>query len=188
MFQFPWTNPRGSSNANQENIILSLMRVLSLVRVGPDPSAADHRRKHFTSSAAAARESIEEGKMAASLIEAMRAKLGDERAILETLARRVDSGPTAIEWQKGYVKALQEICDLEGIPPGMLFIVARDKPALYEYLRDQTPMQVILDRRREERRQRIQAHEPERRQTDRRRQPASEDALRSHGFVVIRRQ
>lgn len=50
--------------------------------------------------------------MMVSLREAVQTKLVDERAILEGLARRVYSGPTAIEWQKGYVKALEEMCDL----------------------------------------------------------------------------
>ncbi|MFQ5896861.1 MAG: hypothetical protein ACE5JN_01245 [Candidatus Methylomirabilia bacterium] len=122
----------------------------------------------------------------------MRARLAHARAILERLGRRVDSGPTAMEWQKGYVKALEEMGDLEDALSGILFIVARHRVALYEYLSDQvarqTGLPVILDRRRGERRQRIRMRVPERRRADRRRQPVSEDDLRSHGFVVIRQQ
>lgn len=51
----------------------------------------------------------------ASLREAVLAKLTRARAGLEALGRQGESALTALEWQKGYVKALEEILDLEGL-------------------------------------------------------------------------
>lgn len=72
----------------------------------------------------------------------------------------------------------------------LLFIVKQDNDRLYDYLNRQLSgeegVEVILDRRSAERRQRVQAHEPERRKGDRRRLPVNEDDLRSYGFVVVR--
>ena len=43
-------------------------------------------------------------------------KLARARAVLEDLGRQGDESEfTAVEWQKGYVKALEEILDLEGL-------------------------------------------------------------------------
>jgi len=71
-----------------------------------------------------------------------------------------------------------------------LFIVAWDRPELWDYWRrwfsGMEEVQVILDRRRGERRQAGQAHEPERRRSDRRRQPGIEDELRTVGFAIVR--
>ncbi len=71
-----------------------------------------------------------------------------------------------------------------------LFIVARGNPVLYEDLAQQFAheknVEIILDRRLGERRQRVQAHAFERRRAERRRQPGLDDELRSHGFVFIR--
>lgn len=71
-----------------------------------------------------------------------------------------------------------------------LFIVAWDRPDLWDYWRrwfsGVEDVHVILDRRRGERRQPAQAHEPERRQTDRRSQPGIEADLRSLGFAIVR--
>lgn len=54
-----------------------------------------------------------------------------------------------------------------------LFLVSRDRPELYEQLvrdfADDRDVQVVLDRRFGERRQRLQEHRPERRRADRRR-------------------
>lgn len=49
-------------------------------------------------------------------------------------------------------------------------------------------MEVLLDRRWRERRQRLQAHGLERRRTDRRNELVKEEDLRTHGFVVSRRK
>ena len=70
----------------------------------------------------------------------------------------------------------------------LLFIVSRDHPELWHHLRrdfgEDEEVQVILDRRRGERRRQIQAREPERRGADRR-QPAVDKDLRYRSFVII---
>jgi len=72
-----------------------------------------------------------------------------------------------------------------------LLIVARNQPDLGHYLKNNfagdEKVEVILDRRRGARRQRIQPHEPERRQADRRRRPSIDRDL-SYRFLVIVRQ
>jgi class 3 adenylate cyclase/tetratricopeptide (TPR) repeat protein len=73
---------------------------------------------------------------------------------------------------------------------GDMVIVTRYHRPLYEYLvqtfgTDKT-IQLVLDRRRGERRQVAQAHYPERRIAARRRQPAVDEALASRGLVVVR--
>lgn len=50
-----------------------------------------------------------------SLREVLLAKLGHARAVLDDLGRQGESGFSAMEWQKGYVKALQEVLDLDGL-------------------------------------------------------------------------
>jgi len=50
-----------------------------------------------------------------SLREILLAKLARSRAVLEDLGRQGESGFSAMEWQKGYVKALQEVLDLDGL-------------------------------------------------------------------------
>ena len=71
-----------------------------------------------------------------------------------------------------------------------LLIVARDQPDLWRYLKDDftgdDKVEVILDRRRGERRQRVQLREPERRQGERRRQPSIDKALPFRSFVIVR--
>lgn len=73
-----------------------------------------------------------------------------------------------------------------------LIIVARDQPALCDYLtRDfvgDEEVQVILDRRRGERHEGAQAHEPARPEPERRRQPGIEQDLRSRSVVIVRGQ
>jgi Adenylate and Guanylate cyclase catalytic domain len=68
--------------------------------------------------------------------------------------------------------------------------VGRDVRPLYEYLvqtfGEDKSVQLVLDRRRRERRQVVQAHYPERRIAARRRQPAMDEALASRGLVVVR--
>ena len=69
-----------------------------------------------------------------------------------------------------------------------LFIVARHNVALYEYLKEEfanEPVRVILDRRQGERRGRTEAHEGERRLSDRRSSLDLQEALRTRGFVVV---
>lgn len=53
--------------------------------------------------------------MASVLRETVLAKLVRARAVLDDLRRRGGSGLDDMEWQKGYVKALEEILDLEGL-------------------------------------------------------------------------
>ena len=73
-----------------------------------------------------------------------------------------------------------------------LLIVAHNQPDLWHYLKQNfagdEKVEVILDRRRGERRRRVQAHEPERRQADRRRQPGIDETLRYRSFLIIRQQ
>ena len=73
-----------------------------------------------------------------------------------------------------------------------LLIVARSQPDLWRYMQHNfagdDKVEVILDRRRVERRQRIQAHEPERRQGERRRQPSLDKDLTYRSFVIVRRR
>ena len=66
------------------------------------------------------------------------------------------------------------------------FIVPRDQPELHEHLRrdcsNDNEVQVLLDQRVAERRQRVEPHKPERRRADRRHQPGTPDALHRVGF------
>ncbi len=70
-----------------------------------------------------------------------------------------------------------------------LLITARDRPSLHDYLWRQfsgdDKVQVLSDRRREERRRR-QAHEPERRQGDRRSAGVPGNTLFQHGVLIVR--
>ncbi len=71
-----------------------------------------------------------------------------------------------------------------------LFIVARGEDELYEYLKrhfaGEPDMEVILDRRVDERRQRAEPAARERRhQHERRRNTRADEDLRSLGFAVI---
>jgi hypothetical protein len=70
-----------------------------------------------------------------------------------------------------------------------MLIVAREQPQVYDYLKQVfsavEKVEVILDRRRGERRRRNEPHEPERRQGQRRRDPGSHP--RSDWFVFVRR-
>lgn len=53
--------------------------------------------------------------MASSLREAVLTKLLRARATLEDLGRQGAPGMSATEWQKGYVKALEEVLDIDGL-------------------------------------------------------------------------
>ncbi len=74
----------------------------------------------------------------------------------------------------------------------LVFLVARDRPELRDcwarWFSGLPHVRVILDRRRGERRRQVKAHQPERRQTDRRRQAGTDAGLRSAGFEIIRRE
>ncbi|MFQ5896839.1 MAG: PilZ domain-containing protein [Candidatus Methylomirabilia bacterium] len=52
--------------------------------------------------------------MLTALRQAVRAKLVHARAVLENLDRQGEPGPTTLAWQKGYVRALEAVLDLEG--------------------------------------------------------------------------
>ncbi|RPI09541.1 MAG: hypothetical protein EHM71_05760 [Zetaproteobacteria bacterium] len=71
-----------------------------------------------------------------------------------------------------------------------LVIAGRNHPDLYSYLRRQfagdDKVQVLLDRRHEERRRRGDAHRPDRRRGDRRVGRVKDNGLNYHGFVVVR--
>ena len=71
-----------------------------------------------------------------------------------------------------------------------LVIAGRNHPDLYSYLRRQfvgdDKVQVLLDRRHEERRRRGDAHRPDRRRGDRRVGRGKDNGLNYHGFVVVR--
>jgi hypothetical protein len=72
-----------------------------------------------------------------------------------------------------------------------LWIVARDRPDVYEYFKTRLfigrpNVEVILDRREGERRERTASPSPERRQGDRR-QTSVEDDLASLGIAIVRR-
>lgn len=73
-----------------------------------------------------------------------------------------------------------------------LIIVAQDQPELWLALARQfagnPTVQVLQDRRRWERRQRIQRYESDQRGTDRRHPPRLEHDVRHRSFVIIRRQ
>jgi hypothetical protein len=70
-----------------------------------------------------------------------------------------------------------------------LFVAARNHSDLYGYLRRQFAeddhVQVLLDRRHEERRRRERSHDPERRRGDRRGGLGRDHRLSYHGFLVI---
>lgn len=74
--------------------------------------------------------------------------------------------------------------------PGYLLIVRRDQPSLCDYLRrnfaGDNKTQVLLDRRRGERRQKVQPHEPERRRGERRQRREIEQDLCYRSVVIIR--
>ncbi len=72
-----------------------------------------------------------------------------------------------------------------------LFIVAWNRPDLWDYWKrwfaGVESVEVILDRRRGERRQVPQAFEPERRGAERRCRQDIDDELRTGGFAIVTR-
>ena len=78
----------------------------------------------------------------------------------------------------------------EGKGTSLLFVVAWNRPDLWDYFRRRfsgiAHVQVILDRRRVERRKTAEAREAERRGAERRRRAGLEDELRSSGFAITR--
>ena len=70
-----------------------------------------------------------------------------------------------------------------------LFIVARDRRKLYEYVKQafagNPSVEVVLDRRTGERRQERSARIPDRRRTDRRTDRRTEDQLRAIGWAIV---
>jgi hypothetical protein len=82
-----------------------------------------------------------------------------------------------------------------GRPPGegavrVRVIVAAEQSKLYAYLKEAFAgvhgVDVILDERRTERRQRLRAQASERRRADRRTAPSPEKEFRAHGFAIRR--
>jgi len=70
-----------------------------------------------------------------------------------------------------------------------LFVVSRRNPDLYQYLRERfasdPAVEVILDRRVAQRRQRRLPVDAERRRADRRQRPEVETELQSHSHAII---
>ncbi|HSB72103.1 MAG TPA: hypothetical protein VLT62_22465 [Candidatus Methylomirabilis sp.] len=73
---------------------------------------------------------------------------------------------------------------------GYLVVAARNRQDLHDYLRRQFSgddrVEILLDRRRGERRRRIDPHEPERRRGDRRSGPGTDDRLHYYGLIIVR--
>jgi len=73
-----------------------------------------------------------------------------------------------------------------------LVVVARDQPELWQSLTQHfsanEDVQVLLDRRQGERRQRVQAYERDRRGPDRRRPPSIESGVSHPRYVMARPQ
>jgi hypothetical protein len=71
-----------------------------------------------------------------------------------------------------------------------LIVIARDQPRLYEYARrafaGNPTVEVVLDRRRAERRRDEESRAPERRRGDRRLTLEVDDRLRTVGWAVVR--
>jgi len=73
---------------------------------------------------------------------------------------------------------------------GLIFVVARTEPKYYSYLKHlygAEGMDVVLDRRTGERRQRRMTPPVEMRHIERRRHPDTTTELRSAGWIVVRR-
>ena len=70
-----------------------------------------------------------------------------------------------------------------------VFVVARDRPDLYRYLSqtfaDAKNVEVIWDRRTDERRRTAEGDARERRQRERRRRLAADDEIRRVGYVFL---
>jgi hypothetical protein len=71
-----------------------------------------------------------------------------------------------------------------------LVVAARNRHDLYGYLRrgfsEDDRVEILLDRRRGERRRRPDPHEPERRRTDRRSRAGKDDRLYYFGLLIVR--
>ena len=99
---------------------------------------------------------------------------------------------TLLDKREGVVVEIEpRTTQTNGKMTSLLLIVAWNRPDLWDLWRRWfsgiDDVQVILDRRRGARRQRVQAHEPERRGADQRRQLELEEELHSDGFVLTRR-
>ena len=70
-----------------------------------------------------------------------------------------------------------------------LFVVAQDRPDLCDYLRGWfsgiPTVQVVMDRRQGERRQRAEINEPGRRRGERRNQKEIDVEIRQTGFAIV---
>ncbi len=82
--------------------------------------------------------------------------------------------------------------ELDRETSALLFLVAWNRPDLWDYLRrwfaEVQNVEVILDRRRGERRRLARPDGSERRRAPRRRQPGLDDELRSTGFAITHRR
>ena len=91
---------------------------------------------------------------------------------------------------KNLSQTLSRLQQIAGTAPPYVIVVARNQPRIFEYLSRKfagdPEFQVMLDRRGSERRQRAEAHEPDRRRAERR--LAAADFLRFQGVAIIRRR
>ena len=91
---------------------------------------------------------------------------------------------------KNLSQTLARLQQIAGTSPPYVIVVARNQPRVFEYLSRKfagdPEFQVMLDRRGSERRQRAEAHEPDRRRAERR--LAAADFLRFQGVAIIRRR
>lgn len=108
------------------------------------------------------------------------------------LARFIDLAPSDPLHQllrRGEGKDEPKRRDQERRIARQLFIVARNRTKLYEYLRrafaGNETVQVVLDRRTGERRQRSAPSGPDRRRTDRRAHLDTENLLRALGWAIV---
>jgi hypothetical protein len=71
-----------------------------------------------------------------------------------------------------------------------LVVAARNRQDLHDYLRRQFSgddrVEILLDRRRGERRRQLDPHEPERRRGNRRSGPGTDDRLYYYGLIIVR--
>lgn len=91
---------------------------------------------------------------------------------------------------KNLSRSLERLQQIAGDTRPFLLVVSHNHPDVFEYLERKfagdPEFQLILDRRQGERRQRAEAHEPDRRHAERRLQPA--DILRWQGVGILRRR
>jgi hypothetical protein len=111
------------------------------------------------------------------------------------LARFLDQGPLRVVPQfhpfpKSWTQAPKHRDDQNGRVAKQVLVIARDRQKLYEYARrafaGNPSVEVVLDRRRAERRSSDRPSTPERRRGDRRLTLEVDEHLRALGWAVVR--